>query len=99
MRVGGIAADSLGARRIGAVPFEVANPYVSECVLVPDEAILHAQWLLWDRLRILAEPGGVASLAALVSGAYQAESDERIGVVICGGNTAKIPEAVRTPAN
>jgi len=97
--VGGIAADSLGARRVGDVPFEVANAYVSECVLVPDDAILQAQWLLWDRLRILGEPGGVASLAALISGAYEPERDERVGVVICGGNTAQIPGAVKSPAD
>jgi threonine dehydratase len=92
--VGGIAADSLGARRIGKVPFEVANRFVADCTLVPDEAILRAQWLLWDGLRILAEPGGAASLAALVAGVYEPQEGERIGVVVCGGNTAKLPEAM-----
>jgi threonine dehydratase len=91
--VGGIAADSLGARRIGAVPFEFGNRFVADCVLVPDEAILEAQWLLWDRLRILAEPGGAASLAALVSGAYVPEEGERIAVIVCGGNTGEMPTA------
>jgi threonine dehydratase len=91
--VGGIAADSLGARRVGEVPFEVGDRFVADCVLVPDEAILKAQWLLWDGLRILAEPGGAASLAALVSGAYVPEDGERVGVIVCGGNTAELPAA------
>ena len=91
--VGGIAADSLGARRIGEVPFEVGDPFVADSVLVSDEAILEARWLLWDGLRILAEPGGAASLAALVSGAYVPGDDERVGVIVCGGNTGELPTA------
>lgn len=91
--MGGIAADSLGARRIGGVPFELGNRFVADCVLVPDEAILKAQWLLWDGLRILAEPGGAASMAALVSGEYVPEDGERVGVIVCGGNTAEMPSA------
>ena len=93
VEVGGIAADSLGARRIGEVPFEAGNRFVADSVLVPDEAILKAQWLLWDGLRILAEPGGAASLAALVSGRYAPEDGERVGVIVCGGNTGELPEA------
>jgi threonine dehydratase len=93
VEVGGIAADSLGARRIGDVPFEAGNQFVDDCMLVPDEAILEAQWLLWDGLRILAEPGGAASLAALVARAYVPEDGERIGVIVCGGNTAEMPSA------
>lgn len=90
--VGGVAADSLGARRIGAVPFAVAREHVAQAVLVPDDAILAAQWQLWDRLRILAEPGGAASLAALLAGAYAPRPGERVGVIICGGNTASFPQ-------
>ena len=93
VEVGGIAADSLGARRIGEVPFEAGNRFVADSVLVPDEAILKAQWLLWDGLRILAEPGGAASLAALVCGAYVPEDGERVGVIVCGGNTGELPAA------
>jgi threonine dehydratase len=92
--VGGIAADSLGARRIGEVPFAIAREHIAAATLVSDEAILEAQWRLWDSLRILAEPGGAASLAALLSGAYQPSGGERVGVIICGGNTAAIPQAV-----
>jgi threonine dehydratase len=88
--VSGIAADSLGARRIGTLAFEIAKSYVHEVLLVPDEAIRSAQHLLWDRLRIVAEPGGVAALAALLSGAYRPAPGERVGVLVCGGNTTAV---------
>ena len=84
--VGGIAADSLGARRIGALAFEIAQKYVAQSVLVPDAAIRAAQKFLWDRLRIAAEPGGATALAALLSGAYRPGPEERVGVPVCGGN-------------
>jgi threonine dehydratase len=84
--VGGIAADSLGARRIGRLAFEIAQRFVAETVLVTDDSIRAAQRLLWDRLRIAAEPGGATALAALLSGAYRPASDERVGVPVCGGN-------------
>lgn len=96
--VGGIAADSLGARRIGRVPFAVAKDHVAASVLVPDEAILEARLRLWDSLRILAEPGGAASLAGLLCGAYEPAAGERIGVIICGGNTGSLPGPPPNPA-
>lgn len=84
--VGGIAADSLGARQIGALAFGIAQKCVADSVLVPDDAIRAAQRFLWDRLRIAAEPGGATALAALLSGAYRPAPDERVGVPVCGGN-------------
>jgi threonine dehydratase len=84
---GGIAADSLGARRVGELMFPLAQSCVDRVVLVSDEAILESQRRLWEVLRIAAEPGGAAALAALVSGKYRPDRDERVGVVICGGNT------------
>ena len=85
--VSGIAADSLGARRIGNLAFLIAQPYVESVVLVADEEIRSAQRNLWDRLRILTEPGGATALAGLLSGKYQAEPGERVGVIVCGANT------------
>ena len=82
----GIAADSLGARRVGELMFPIAQKYVPEVVLVTDEQIIEAQRTLWQRLRIVAEPGGATALAALLSGAYQPKAGECVGVVICGGN-------------
>jgi threonine dehydratase len=84
--VGGIAADSLGASKLGAIPFTVISPYVAPAVLVTDEAIEKAQRRLWRETRIAAEPGGATALAALVSGAYQPAPEERVGVLVCGGN-------------
>jgi threonine dehydratase len=81
-----IAADSLGARRIGAVPFAVAREYVSDAVLVADDDIRAAQRRLWDELRILCEPGGAAAYAAITAGAYRPGPEERVGVVLCGAN-------------
>jgi threonine dehydratase len=85
--VGGIAADSLGARQISALTFQIASRTLMESVLVTDEAILDARQRLWDDFRIAAEPGGATALAALTSGAYRPEPGEQVVVVICGGNT------------
>ena len=84
--VGGIAADSLGASKLGAIPFTLVSPYVAPAVLVTDEAIEEAQRRLWRDIRIAAEPGGATALAALISGAYAPAPDERVGVLVCGGN-------------
>lgn len=87
VEVGGIAADSLGARRVGALAFALARRYVERVVLVPDGAIREAQRALWEAARVVAEPGGAAALAALLSGAYRPAPGERVGVLVCGGNT------------
>lgn len=90
VEVAGIAADSLGARRVGELMFPVARQYVERVALVPDEAIHHAQLALWSALRMVAEPGGAAALAALLSGAYRPRPGERVGVVVCGGNSTAV---------
>lgn len=88
--VNGIAADSLGASRIGGIAFAIARKHVAQSVLVPDDAIRKAQLILWDRLRIASEPGGAAVLAALLTGAYAPARGERVGLLICGGNTTAV---------
>ena len=85
---GGIAAESLAPRRVGELVFPIIQRYVGTSVLVSDEAILDAQQRLWKTLRVVAEPGGAAAPAALTSGAYVPAADERVGVLICGGNTS-----------
>jgi threonine dehydratase len=85
--VGGLAADSLGATQVGALMFPIAQAHVSQAVLVGDEAIAAAQSLLWDRLRLIAEPGGAAALAALLSGVFIPPQGARVGVLLCGANT------------
>ena len=87
---GGIAADSLAPRRVGELMFPIAQASVHKVVLVPDEAILEAQAALWDTLRIVAEPGGAAAFAALLSRRYVPTANERVGVLICGGNTTAV---------
>jgi threonine dehydratase len=88
--VAGIAADSLGARRVGGLMFPIARDSVERMVLVSDDAIRQAQESLWRVLRIVAEPGGAAALAAVLSGGYRPRDEERVGVVVCGGNTTAV---------
>jgi threonine dehydratase len=87
---GGIAADSLAPNRVGEVMFPIAQKWVKSVALVTDEAIVEAQEALWNRLRLVAEPGGAAALAALLSGRYVPRRGERVGVVVCGGNTTAV---------
>jgi threonine dehydratase len=87
---GGIAADSLAPKRVGEIMFPIAQRHVAEVLLVSDNAILEAQKLLWNVLRVVAEPGGAAALSALTSGKYRPKSGERVGVVVCGGNTEAV---------
>ena len=87
---GGIAADSLAPRRVGELVFPIAQRYVNATVLVSDDAIREAQRRLWTQLRVVAEPGGAAALAALIARQYVPAPDERVGVLICGGNTTAV---------
>src|SRR5215470_18588426 len=84
---GGIAADSLAPRRVGELTFPIAQKHVDRVLLVTDQDIRGAQQLLWREMRILAEPGGAAAFAALLSKKYKPAASERVGVLICGGNT------------
>jgi threonine dehydratase len=90
---GGLAADSLAPRRVGELMFPLAQQFIERVVLVSDEAIESAQAALWDRLRVVAEPGGAAALAALLDGRYVPRSGERVGVLISGANTSSLPGA------
>jgi threonine dehydratase len=87
---GGIAADSLAPRRVGELVFPMIQRHVSATVLVSDDAIRDAQRLLWQMLRVVAEPGGAAALAALTSHRYVAAPHERVAVLLCGGNTTAV---------
>jgi len=82
----GLAADSLGARRVGDLAFAVMMAQGGRAVVVADEAIRNAQRWLWDRLRLIAEPGGATALAVLLSGAWTPPAGAHVGVVICGAN-------------
>jgi threonine dehydratase len=87
---GGIAADSLAPRRVGELVFPIARQYAGPVVLITDEAIRQAQEELWRLLRVVAEPGGAAAFAALLSGRYRPRPGERVGIIVSGGNTAAV---------
>jgi threonine dehydratase len=87
---GGVAADSLAPRRVGELVFPIAQRHVERVVLVTDDAIRDAQRALWRSVRVVAEPGGAAALAALTSRAYRPVPGERVAVLVCGGNTTAV---------
>jgi threonine dehydratase len=87
---GSIANDSLAPRRVGDLMFPIAQSYIERVVLVSDAAIRQAQEALWSAARIVAESGGAAAFAALLSGGYRPRAGERVGVVISGGNTTAV---------
>ncbi|RKF14041.1 threonine/serine dehydratase [Roseovarius spongiae] len=89
VEVSGVAANALGARRIGDICFGLARDVTS--VTVEDAAITAAQTALWDGLRQLVEPAGATALAALLSGAYAPAKGEKVAVLVCGGNVARSP--------
>ncbi len=84
--VGGIAADSLGAAKVGEIAFATVARDVARVVLVPEAAIREAQIWLWRHCSLVAEPGGAAATAALLCGAYVPGPNERVAVLVCGAN-------------
>lgn len=87
VEVSGVAADALGARRIGELAFETLTAHQVHSVLVADSAIVAARQRLWDRLHLVVEPAGATAVAALLSGAYVPGPGERVAVILCGSNT------------
>jgi threonine dehydratase len=87
---GGIAADSLAPKRVGTLAFPIIRDHVERVILVTDAELEQAQRMLWSTLRVAAEPGGAAAFAALLSGRYSPASGERVGVLVCGGNTSAV---------
>ncbi|RZW12797.1 MAG: threonine/serine dehydratase [Rhodobacteraceae bacterium] len=89
--VSGIAANALGAQKIGRICFDLASRHLSESVLVDDDAIADAQRRLWNGARQWVEPAGATALAALTSGIYTPRPGERVGVLVCGANPSPGP--------
>ena len=85
--VSGVAADSLGACRIGEIGFDLARRAGVSSILVSDDDIVAARLQLWQEYRVAAEHGAAASLAALTSNRYRPSTGERVCVLICGANT------------
>jgi threonine dehydratase len=92
---GGIAADSLAPRRIGEQVFPIVRRHVAQAVLVADEDIVTAQQVLWETVRIVAEPGAAAPLAALLGRQYIPARGERVGILVSGANTTAVVFAHR----
>ncbi|MDA7423778.1 threonine/serine dehydratase [Thalassococcus lentus] len=91
--ISGVAANALGARRIGSICYDLAKASGTSVALVPDKAIEDAQSVLWRAHRQLVEPAGACALAALRCGAYLPSAGERVAVLVCGGNIAPDPLA------
>ena len=90
VEVSGIAADSLGARRLGENVFPIARDHVAGALLVSDAEIVAAQRALWEVMRVVVEPGSAAAFAALLTGRYRPAARERIAVLLCGANTTAV---------
>jgi threonine dehydratase len=84
--VGGLAADALGARRIGGIAWGLVRRHGVTSHLVPDAAIAAAQRALWAELRLAVEPAAALPLAALQAGLVLPGPGERVALVICGAN-------------
>jgi threonine dehydratase len=94
VEVGGLAASSLGAARVGSLAW-AARAGIDRALVVSDDDVREAQWRLWADVRLVAEPGGATALAALTSGGYVPATGERVAVLVCGANTD--PAGVRRP--
>lgn len=86
VQASGISQGSLGGPRLGSLPYEIAKARVSQAIVLPDEAVFAAGRALWDKTRLVVEPGAATAMAALTSGAYQPARGERVAVLLCGGN-------------
>jgi threonine dehydratase len=84
--VSGVAADSLGAKRIGAIAWDITQRHVRDALLLPDAAIRDAQLALWKQFKLAVEPAAALGLAALQTGAYVPQSDEIVSLILCGAN-------------
>ena len=96
--VSGVAADSLGARRLGSIAWEVAQAADVSGLLVDDDAIRAARHQVWDRYRIVLEPGAATPVAALLGGAFRADEGERVAIVLCGANTDPVDLGAPPPS-
>jgi threonine dehydratase len=86
VEVGGIAADSLGARRIGRIAWALTQQHVARAELLGDAAIRDAQRFMWTELKLAVEPAAALPLAALRSGLIRPAAGERIALIVCGAN-------------
>ena len=93
--VGGISADSLGAKRIGAIAWDLTQQHVKDALLLSEDSIRAAQKWLWTELRLAVEPAAALGLAALQTGLYVPRADEKVCLILCGANFD--PASLTTP--
>lgn len=86
VEVGGLALSSLGSSRLGDIAWEAARQWVTDSLLVTDDAVRKAQRFLWEKCRLVVEPGAATTVAALLSGAYVPAPDETVVALVCGAN-------------
>jgi threonine dehydratase len=84
--VSGLAADSLGARRIGQIAWAVSQHHIAGVHLLTDDAIARAQQRLWSQWRLAVEPAAALPLAALWEGVVKPAPAEKVCVIVCGAN-------------
>jgi threonine dehydratase len=94
--VSGVAEDSLGAKRVGEIAWQVSQTAVHDALLLEDEAIRAAQLWLWRELKLAVEPAAALGLAALQTGVYRPQADEKVCLVLCGANID--PATLQAPA-
>jgi threonine dehydratase len=86
VEVSGVAVDSLGARRIGQIAWDMTQRWVKQALLLPDDAIRQAQRWMWQELRLAVEPAAALPVAALQAGVYRPEADATVCLIVCGAN-------------
>ncbi|HEY2852100.1 MAG TPA: threonine/serine dehydratase [Gemmatimonadaceae bacterium] len=79
-------ADGLMAIEVGRLPFAHHERYVDEVVTVDDEALAPAVRLLLDRLKLVTEPSGAITIAALMQGLVRPTDQRPVVAVLSGGN-------------
>lgn len=70
---------------LGTITFPFIQKYVSEIVRVSEEEIVNAMKLIWERMKIIAEPSGAVSFAAVLQKSSELKN-KKIGIIVSGGN-------------
>lgn len=89
--------DGLMARRPGVAPFAALNRAGARPLTVSDDAVRSAMKLAFERLKLVLEPSGAASLAALLSG--QVDVGGKSVLVICSGGNVSLADFARHAGN
>ncbi|HZI40338.1 MAG TPA: threonine/serine dehydratase [Gemmatimonadaceae bacterium] len=79
-------ADGLMAVEVGKLPFAHHERYIDEVVTVDDSALVPAMRLLLDRMKLVTEPSGAITIAALMEGLVRPTDARPVVAVLSGGN-------------